>query len=345
MRTHAAAIASLGVLALLAAPSSGRGGPDRQHPVTVGAQRLAAAPLPALDKRIEAAWLRAEAAAQGLPASAPGVRVRVADALAGSRGQGIPASFERYHARHRAATRCLPAYRDPIADRCADRAENVASACRWMGEATLCRVAADRRRWLVVHRRPRVRRFSRRRDAVAAARSIYLHARESRARAALQASAARARRRDAAQRRRGAAERRAQRAREAARLAARRDDPHLSLQTLSAASDACVLYRTDAEPYAFGVALQDPGGQAEGLLVARKMLAARLRRAAADAIDRRKVGRLVSALAAGDRELHRVLEGGDAERLLARRGRFERATEREARVAAKLGLDGCLASA
>lgn len=340
------ALASVGTLALLAAPSVGSPGPTASHPVSVGSVRIAAGPLTAVDRRIEGEWLRAEARSLGLPSRPAGLKARVADALAGKDGRGIPSAFVRFHERHRAATRCLAAFHDPYADRCVDHEPARAGTCRWMGAASLCgvRTGPGRRVWIVVRKRPPGRRFSGRGDAIAAVRSIYLRERAARERAARRARIARAMRARAAERRRLRLRRAAaQRLQDAARRA-RIADPQLSDATLARAARACVLHREDVEPYSFGLGMQDPEGQAEGLIVGREFLAARLRRAAAGRIDRAKLRPFLRSLAAGDAELRRMRAaavGGELDTLYRSLSRYDAVTRREARLAARLGIRDC----
>jgi hypothetical protein len=326
---------------LLAAPSSGSGGPDAAHPVTVGSSRLAAAPPAVMEQRVQAAWLRDEARGLGLPAG-PDLRMRVADALAGVTGRGIPGAFNRFHERHRAATRCLPAATDPYADRCIDQPPAPAGSCRWMGEATLCRVqAGGGRTWLVVRRSGGSRRFGRHRRAIAEGRRIYLRAREGRERVVREALAERSRLRAAAERRHRLAQAQAARRRVLQARRARLADPRLSAASLAPARRACVLFGRDAELYAFGIGTQDPAGQANGLLAARAALERRLGRAAADRVDRRKLAPLLRALRGGDAQLRRLRVARELEHVYAARDRYLRVARRAGRVGARLGLPDC----
>ena len=97
---------------------------------------------------VEERCLRWLAEAMGMPASTTGILTSggtmanllvLAVALAGPgplpRGAELAAVFERFHARWRARTRCLPAYRDPYEDRCGDVAAAASGRCRWIGAA------------------------------------------------------------------------------------------------------------------------------------------------------------------------------------------------------------------
>ncbi|MET0684279.1 MAG: hypothetical protein ABW060_03135, partial [Solirubrobacteraceae bacterium] len=197
--------------------------PGDDGPVVVaGAPIPAGALASAPDRAIERRWLEGEAARQGL-APARGIvalRGQVADAVAGPdpapSARRLAAAFDAYHARWREQTACLPAFRDPHADRCGDVAPAADGVCRWLGEATVCGPVG--RRWLVVAApgtQPRTRTVRSRAKALAAARALYVAARRARGRAAARQRARDEARREAARRaadredrRRAAADRR-----------------------------------------------------------------------------------------------------------------------------------------
>lgn len=350
------------------------------------ARRLPAARRGAADRAIERLWLAGEAAARGLRVdarAAPEVartttdlrflRGEVADALAGARPRRGGASrfaraFDVFHERWRARTRCEPAYHDPYADRCGDRPGAVAGTCRWMGEATLCRLRADRRaRWLVLQDAKSARvswrgakglaraLASRLRDAEAKAGSLIVRVRSrahaeavvlavyASARAAREKASRRARRaRAAAAAARAATARRQERERV---RAARMRDPGLTEPAVASARAACALQVEDSDPYLFGFGMQDALGAAEGLIAARAALTRRLIGSAQDGFDRRRLQPLVRAVAEGNRELARMAAAeaaGDyraAARLVAR---FDARTEPERALARRLDLGECL---
>ena len=356
--------------------------PGDDAPVVVAGAPISAAELAAApDRAIERRWLQGEAAERGLaPAGGlAALRGQVADAVAGPdpapSARRLAAAFEAYHARWRERTACLPAFRDPHADRCGDAAPAAAGVCRWLGEATVCGLAG--RRWLVVAapgtRSPRTRMIRSRAHALAAARGLYMTARRARARATArareraEARAAAARR---VERRRRAAERRAaeeagrraaegrvaaaRRAAEGRVAAARRAasdaraaDPRLEGAVLAAAQAACRRQAEASDPYLFGFGMQDVVGQAEGLVAARDELARRLRAAAADEIDRHKLAPLLDAIAAGSRELGAIAAAdlaGDHDAVAGRAARFGERTEPERAASRRLGLGDCLVS-
>jgi len=335
--------------------------PAADGPVTVAAVAIPMAELGAApDRAIERRWLEGEAAARGLaPAPAlAALRGQVADAVAGTgrppAAGRLGASFEAFHARWRARTRCLPAFRDPAADRCGDAPPAAEGTCRWLGEATVCALAG--RSWLVVRPRatgrPRTQRVHSHHRALVIARGLYVRARRERARAAAaeRAATARAGRRRAAADQRAAAARdadarAAEAARAAAAQAARAQDPRLAGAALTAAQDACRRQARASEPYLFAFGLQDVAGQAEGLVAARSGLARRLRGAAGAAADRRRVAPLLTALATGNRELRLLGAAGVAgvgAAVEARVGRFEGRTHPGRAAARRLGLGDCL---
>jgi hypothetical protein len=379
---------SLAVAGWAAVRAGGSVGPTRDAPVTVGSVRVAAAELETSAARlargrpgrlaaarravaaraIERLWLEGEAATRGLrPAAALGVlRSQVADALTGPGrppdAAHLAAAFDAFHARWRARTRCLAAYRDPYEDRCGDAAGVAAATCRWIGEATVCALRG-RSRWLLVRdapsapatraaasRLPRrlasrlrgargeVVRLRSRSDALAIARAVYVVARAARARAA---GAARA----AARRAAAARARAAQRARLARERQERARDPRLASQTLAAAKDACRRQLRDSDPYMFGFGMQDVAGQAQGLITARSALIRRLI-ASADAVDRRKLRPLIDAITAGNDELVRLAAAdptGDLATVAERAARLDARTEPERAISRRLGLGDCLA--
>jgi hypothetical protein len=389
------AVLAFGLLGWSASTLGGASASGTGYGVTVGSARLAAAAieadagrlarhrprrLPAArraagDHAIERLWLEGEARERGLrmlraEADLALLRAQVADALAGAR-PGREASrfvkaFDRFHERWRSRTRCAPAYHDPYADRCGDRAPAAAGRCRWMGEATLCELGRDQRaRWLVVQnaasaraswhaakRLPRplesrlrhartesrslVVRLRSRARAAAIGLSVYTSARASRDRAARKTRRARAAAAAAA----AMAARRETRARE---RASRMRDPRLSEPALSVGRAACARQVTDSDPYVFGFGMQDPVGATEGLIAARAALSRRLTRAAQDAIDRRKLQPLLRSVAEGNRELAMLgaaEPGSDhAGGLVAR---FDAHTEREQALARRLDLGDCL---
>ena len=189
-------------------------------------------------------------------------------------------------------------------------------------------------------------------------RRIYLRARERRARATRAARAARAARagrafrRAAAERRLALAQEQASRRRLAAvrraRLQRRREayrarlaDPRLSDASLPRARRACLRYRRDSEPYAFGLGTQDPAGQVSGLLAVRAALGRWLAHAAVDQIDRRKLSALLGALRDGDGPLRRLRAVRELDDVLAARARYARVGRRAGRLATRLGLPDC----
>jgi hypothetical protein len=380
VRVDSLLIAALAALGFVWAVNAREGGADERHPVVVGSERVPALELErrapslrraAADRAIERLWLRGEAAARGVrlsSAALPGMRGQVADAIAGdAEGSRFAARFDAFHARWRAATTCLPAYHDPFSDRCGDRAPAPEGACRWMGEASLCRVVGARRRsWLVFHavggsrrvprsllRRARFSRggysirLRRRTDAVAVAHALYRRARAARerARAARERDARRiraARERDA-RLARAARERDARLARAAAERRRRLAEPALSGLTLAAARPLCARFARQADPYEFG--MQDPAGQADGLLAARTAAVSRLPGAARDEIDRRKLQPLLRAVRAGNgflARMRRAAVAGDAEGAEASLRRYDARLRREQRLARGLGLGDCL---
>jgi hypothetical protein len=305
-----------------------------------------------------------EARERGLRPAAdlPDLRAQVADALAGPRPLAAPnrfaTAFDQFHARWRARTRCLPAYRDPYEDRCGDVARAAAGSCVWMGEATRCTLQPGvRRRWLVVTpgaagrpfrsaasglprglaaqlrgARSNIVRLRSRADATAVARAVYAVARADRERAGAAA--------------RAAARRFADRARLAREREARRRVPRLAGPALAAARDACARQVRDSEPYLFGFGMQDVIGQAEGLIAARQAFAQRLRAAARDDIDRTKARPLLDAVDDGNRELARLARAdaaGDHAGVAALVARFDDRTEAERAAGRRLGLGDCLA--
>ena len=101
---------------------------------------------------------------------------------------------------------------------------------------------------------------------------------------------------------------------------------------LAAAQAACRRQAEASDPYLFGFGMQDVVGQAEGLVAARDELARRLRAAAADEIDRRKLAPLLDAIAAGSRELGAIAAAdlaGDHDAVAERVARFGERTEPE----------------
>ena len=123
--------------------------PGDDAPVVVAGAPIAAAELAGdRDRAIERRWLEGEAAERGLaPAGGlAALRGQVADAVAGPgpapSARRLAAAFEAYHARWRERTACLPAFRDPHADRCGDAPPAAAGVCRWLGEATVCGLGA-----------------------------------------------------------------------------------------------------------------------------------------------------------------------------------------------------------
>jgi hypothetical protein len=342
-------------------------------------RRLPAARRAAADRAVERLWLEGEAAERGLlrdPAAHPALvllRAEVADELAGAwhvrDAGGFARAFEGFHRRWRSRTRCEPAYRDPYADRCANRAGAAAGTCRWMGEATLCALARRHgARWLVVqdaasarrtrlgarrlpgprraHRlehapgagRPLVARLRSRRQAVGLALAVYESARAIRERAARIAR----RRRAAAAAARAAERRREARARERTE---RMRDPTLSEAAVAAARPVCARQAAASDPYLFGFGMQDVIGAAEGLVAARAALARGLAGSAQDSFDRRKLRPLLGAVAEGNRRLARLAAAeaaGDHARAAALVARFGAQAESERALARRLGLGDCL---
>ena len=208
--------------------------PGDDAPVVVAGAPIAAAELATdPDRAIERRWLEGEAAERGLaPAGGlAALRGQVADAVAGPgpapSARRLAAAFAAYHARWRERTACLPAFRDPHADRCGDTPPAAAGVCRWLGEATVCGLRAPlARRRGARNGDPRTRKVRSRALALAAARGLYVAARRARARATArtrdlaEARAAAARR--AERRRRAAAEEADRRAAEGRVAAARR---------------------------------------------------------------------------------------------------------------------------
>jgi hypothetical protein len=91
--------------------------------------------------------------------------------------------------------------------------------------------------------------------------------------------------------------------------------------------------------------MQDVVGQAEGLIAARTALAGRLRAAASGAADRRRLGPLLRAIAAGSRELGALAAAdveGDRTAVAARVARFDGRTAPERAASRRLGLGDCL---
>lgn len=338
--------------------------PGDATPVVVAGAAIPAAELAgARDRAIERRWLEGEAAERGLrPARAiAALRGQIADAVAGPdpapSARRLAAAFEAYHARWRARTACLPDHRDPHADRCGDAPPAAAGVCRWLGEATVCGLGA--RKWLVVAApgaRPRTRRVRSRARALAVARDLYVTARRARERAAARvrterdARAAADRRADAREdRRQEAADRRAAAERTAADRraadAARARDPRLEGAVLAAAQAACRRQAEASEPYLFAFGMQDVVGQAEGIVAARDGLARRLRAAAGDDVDRRKLRPLLGAIAAGSRELGVIAAAdlaGDHDTVAAHVARFDARTGPERAASRRLGLGDCL---
>jgi hypothetical protein len=367
-----------------AASDRGPAAPDAGAPVVVGDVRVAAAELETAARRasrgrpgrraaarrtaaaraIERLWLVGEASDRGLRPAADlaALRTQVADALAGPRPLAAPdrfaTAFERFHARWRARTRCLPAYRDPYEDRCGDAARAAAGSCVWMGEATRCALQPGaRRRWLVVTPgasgraireaasglprrlaarmrgvRAGVLRLGSRAGASAVARAVYAAARTGRERAASEE--------------RAAARRTAERARLARERQARQRDPRLEGPVLAAARDACGRQARASEPYLFGFGMQDVVGQAEGVIAARTAFAEGLRAAARDDIDRAKARPLLRAIDDGNHALADVARAdaaGDHAAVTALVARFDERTEPERAISRRLGLGDCLA--
>ena len=128
---------------------------------------------------------------------------------------------------------------------------------------------------------------------------------------------------------------------------ARAADPRLEGAVLAAAQAACRRQAEASDPYLFGFGMQDVVGQAEGLVAARDELARRLRAAAADEIDRRKLAPLLDAIAAGSRELGAIAAAdlaGDHDAVAERVARFGERTEPERAASRRLGLGDCLVS-
>ena len=308
-------------------------------------RRLPAARRGAADRAIERLWLDGEAAAGGLQPARDLLVLRgeVADALAGARPGRDPGRFARafqaFHERWRSRTRCERTYHDPYTDRCGNRAGSAEGTCRWMGEATLCAVSGGRRaHWLVVSARSRVVRLRSRARAVALALTLYQSARAVREEASRTARRARAA---------AAAERATAAGAEirASERAARLGDPGLSEPALAAARAACARQVADSDPYMFAFGMQDVGGGAEGLIVARSALARRLARAAHDELDPRKLRPLVRAVAAGSRALARLAAAeaaGDRAAVAGLLARLDERTEPERALARRLDLGDCL---
>jgi hypothetical protein len=357
----------LAVAGWVAVRAGGSVTPDPEEPVVVGSTRVPATALEATaarsarrgggsvpaarraaaDRAIERLWLSGEAAARGLSAEAElaALRGQVADALAGPGplrdAAHLAATFDAFHARWRARTRCLPAYRDPYEDRCGDAAPAAAGTCHWMGEATLCSLGGHvRRRWLVVRAGgapPTTRRFRSRAGAIALARAAYAAARATRARAAASA-------REAARLAEGARAQARSRARLRQERAARLRDPRLSERALVAARAACRDQVRASDPFMFGFGMQDVIGQAEGLVGTRAALMDRLA-AAGDPIDRRKLQPLIAAVRDGSRELARIGSAdatGDHAAVADRVARFDARTAPERAISRRLGLGECL---
>jgi hypothetical protein len=128
---------------------------------------------------------------------------------------------------------------------------------------------------------------------------------------------------------------------------ARAADPRLEGPVLAAAQAACRRQAEASDPYLFGFGMQDVVGQAEGLVAARDELARRLRTAAADEIDRRKLAPLLAAIAAGSRALGAIAAAdlaGDPDAVAERVARFGERTEPERAASRRLGLGDCLVS-
>jgi hypothetical protein len=297
--------------------------------VTVGTGEVPATAIAAgADRAIERRWLEGEAAARRLPAvrGLAVLRGRVADAIAG-RGRlpdarALARRFEDYHARWRAVTRCVPELRDPHADRCGNAAPAPAGLCRWLGEDTVCELARHRG-WRVDRAAAagRPRTFRARIAALRAARADYVAARRARAR--------RAERRHAG----------------AAPAPDRPDHAGLSPAATEAARAACGRQVDRSTPYVFAFGLQDVAGQVEGLVSVRDALGRELRAGAPGAGDRRALAPLLTAIAAGSRELERLATAdlaGDRADVARRVARFDDRTAAEREVSRRLGLGDCL---
>ena len=342
------------IAALIAAFAAWTGvhaqGTDGDAPVVVGSLRLDAADLGRTpDAAIELAWLEGEAAARGLRPAArlEDLRGQIADAVVGNdpapTGRELWAAFGAFHARWRERTRCLPALRDPYADRCGDVPPGQpVAACRWLGDATVCPLRG--RRWLVIRGRTRAKVRSRA-AALTRARARYVAARARRDRAAAvarRAADAQRRARERAAAAQAKADRRAQVLRERRKRAR---DPRLAGTLLATARAACQVQVSESEPYLFAFGMQDVVGQVDGLLGARATLAQQLRSAAAGKIERRKLRPLLDALAEGDRVLAGIATAQvarDRAAVAARVARLDQHTESERAASRRLGLGDCL---
>ena len=114
---------------------------------------------------------------------------------------------------------------------------------------------------------------------------------------------------------------------------------------LATARAACEGQVSESEPYLFAFGMQDVVGQVDGLLAARATLAQRLRAAAADEIDRRKLRPLLDALAEGDRALAGIAAediAGERAAVAARVARLDERTAAERAASRRLGLGDCL---
>ena len=115
--------------------------------------------------------------------------------------------------------------------------------------------------------------------------------------------------------------------------------------TVEALTPVCQRYADDIDLYTFGVGMQDPAGAAEGILRARVRGERGLRPAAHDAIDRRKLRPLATAMRSTDRALTAVeVAATYGSGVAAALARYAEAARRENGIADRVGVGGCLAA-